>query len=43
MLAERRVDVSLRRGALRVSPHVYNTEQDIDLLLNALHDFRNAL
>jgi selenocysteine lyase/cysteine desulfurase len=39
MLARRRLDVSLRQGRLRVSPHVHNTEQDIDLLLDALHDF----
>jgi selenocysteine lyase/cysteine desulfurase len=31
------VDVALRRGHLRVSPHLYNTEADIDRALEALH------
>ncbi len=30
------VDVALRRGALRVSPHIHNVEADIDRLLAAL-------
>ena len=25
-----RLDISLRKGALRVSPHLYNTHNDID-------------
>lgn len=31
------VHVALRAGALRLSPHVYNTEADIDRALAALH------
>ena len=36
LLAERRISVSLRGSALRVSPHVYNDERDIDALRTAL-------
>lgn len=32
------IDVSLRRGAIRVSPHVYNSIDDIDALLDRLGD-----
>lgn len=35
-LGEARVIVSLREGAVRVSPHFYNTEDEIDRLLAAL-------
>ncbi len=35
-LREAKVIVSLREGALRVSPHLYNTERDIDKLLSVL-------
>lgn len=42
-LAERRVIVSCRDGNLRVSPHLYNTEGDIDALLDALADNRDLL
>ena len=37
-LRSRGVDISLRRGLLRVSPHLYNTPRDIDRALEALHD-----
>jgi selenocysteine lyase/cysteine desulfurase len=30
--------VSLREGALRISPHLYNSERDIDRLLAVLDD-----
>ena len=30
------VDVALRRGQLRVSPHLYNAEADIDRALEVL-------
>jgi cysteine desulfurase / selenocysteine lyase len=35
-LAERRILVSARRGHLRVSPHLYNNEQDLEILERAL-------
>jgi cysteine desulfurase/selenocysteine lyase len=35
-LKEHRILVSARHGYLRVSPHFYNTEQDIDRLMDAL-------
>ncbi len=31
------IDISLRRGALRVSPHLYNTEADINRLLELIN------
>jgi len=37
LLAERRISVSLRGSAMRVSPHVYNDERDIEALRAALH------
>jgi len=30
------VDVALRRGRLRVSPHLYNTAADVDRALEVL-------
>lgn len=35
-LKEAGVDVALRRGAIRISPHLYNTPGDIDRALSAL-------
>jgi cysteine desulfurase/selenocysteine lyase len=35
-LRERRVSVAIREGAIRVSPHMYNTRADIERLLEAL-------
>lgn len=35
-LAERQVHVSVRGSSIRVSPHVYNTTDDVDRLLDAL-------
>lgn len=35
-LKERRVLVAARKGALRVSPHFYNTEDDIEILVREL-------
>ncbi len=35
-LATAGVDVALRRGRLRVSPHLYNTEADIERALEVL-------
>ena len=37
-LAEAGVDVARRAGSLRLSPHLYNTEEDIDRALEALHE-----
>ena len=37
-LARRRVSVSLRGEALRVSPHVYNDEEDIEILIATLKE-----
>jgi selenocysteine lyase/cysteine desulfurase len=36
-LAERQVYVSVRGDSLRVTPHVYNHEQDLDRLFEVLH------
>jgi selenocysteine lyase/cysteine desulfurase len=33
---ERRIAVSVRRGRLRLSPHLYNNEDDIDALVDLL-------
>jgi selenocysteine lyase/cysteine desulfurase len=35
-LKEKRVLVAARRGHLRVSPHFYNNEQDLEMLQDAL-------
>ncbi|MEO6714166.1 MAG: aminotransferase class V-fold PLP-dependent enzyme [Mycobacteriales bacterium] len=35
-LAQERVHVSVRGNSIRVSPHVYNTTEDVDRLLDAL-------
>ena len=37
-LAEQRVYLSVRGRALRITPHVYNTDQDTDRLCAALRD-----
>jgi selenocysteine lyase/cysteine desulfurase len=34
--AEHRIVIAVRRGRLRASPHVYNTEQEIDQLIECL-------
>lgn len=36
-LREARIHMALRRGLLRISPHLYNTVDDIDRLLEVLH------
>lgn len=38
-LLRRRIHVSLREGNIRVSPHFYNTEADIDTLLEEMRRF----
>ena len=35
---ERNIAVSVRRGRLRLSPHLYNNEDDIDVLVDLLRD-----
>lgn len=35
-LLERGIHIGFREGALRVSPHYYNSEDEIDILVNAL-------
>jgi len=35
-LREENVIVSLREGNIRVSPHLYNTERDIDRLISVI-------
>jgi selenocysteine lyase/cysteine desulfurase len=37
-LRAREISVSLREGALRIAPHIYNTPEDIARLLEALSD-----
>jgi selenocysteine lyase/cysteine desulfurase len=39
-LREQRIEVGLREGRLRASPHFYNTEQQIDRLIDALPEDR---
>ncbi len=41
-LARRRIHVSLRGNAVRISPHVYNDAADMGALLEALKDFLSA-
>ena len=36
--AERNIAVSVRRGRLRLSPHLYNNEDDVDALVDLLRD-----
>jgi len=37
-LAKRRVYVSVRGASIRITPHLYNTEADVDRLVDALQD-----
>ena len=37
-LGDAGVDVAVRAGAVRVSPHLHNTDADIDRLLDVLDD-----
>jgi len=37
-LANRRVYVSVRGSSIRITPHLYNTEADVDRLVSALQD-----
>jgi selenocysteine lyase/cysteine desulfurase len=40
-LQRQRIHVSARRGYMRISPHFYNNEEDVDALLTALKRLRN--
>lgn len=42
-LMSKRIFVSLREGNIRVSPHFYNTEVEIDRLANVIHQFERSL
>ncbi len=39
-LAERQIHVSARGSAVRLSPHFYNTLEEIDIVLNTLEDLK---
>ncbi len=43
MLLERKILVSVRGSSVRISPHLYNHNQDINALLEVLQDFRKAM
>jgi cysteine desulfurase/selenocysteine lyase len=40
-LGKRRIIVSARGGGIRVSPHFYNNEGDIDRLISALKTYHS--
>ena len=40
-LASRNIHLAARGDVVRISPHFYNTLEEIDVLLNALEDLRN--
>ena len=42
LLNERKIFPGLRSGALRVSPHLYNTTRDMDQLIGALRELENV-
>jgi selenocysteine lyase/cysteine desulfurase len=37
VLHERQVSISARSGVLRIAPHLYNTPDDAQALVDALH------
>jgi selenocysteine lyase/cysteine desulfurase len=41
-LKSRRIHLAFRRGRLRLAPHLYNTANDIDRALEALHQLADA-
>ena len=42
-LASRNIHVAARGDVVRISPHFYNTLEEIDVLLNALEDLRKPV
>jgi selenocysteine lyase/cysteine desulfurase len=42
-LAARNIRVAVRSDVVRISPHFYNTLEEIDVLLNALEDIRKSV
>ena len=42
-MEENRVTLTVRDGAVRVSPHFYNSENEIEQFLDLLDEFRNGL
>ena len=40
-LKQKKIHVSLRNGALRISPHFYNTIEEIDILIKTCRSFLN--
>lgn len=38
-LTERKILVSLREGLIRLSPHFYNTEEDLDKVIDAIRNY----
>ncbi len=43
LLRERNIIISVRRNAIRVSPHFYNTEEEIEEFVSALVDIRKQV
>ena len=41
-LAKRNIFISLRAGSLRISPQVYNDDQDVDHLIEGLRDLTTS-
>src|SRR5699024_12344320 len=42
-LEKQGISVTHRKGAIRVSPHFYNSPEDIDHLLNTLEAYENSI
>jgi selenocysteine lyase/cysteine desulfurase len=40
-LEARKISISARCGLLRISPHFYNTREEIDVLFEALAELRS--
>jgi selenocysteine lyase/cysteine desulfurase len=42
-LVTRKIHVAARNDVVRISPHFYNTLEEIDVLLNALEDLKKPM